>query len=104
MLTRKDSGLVARPESLAATFSRRFSNRRLRSASRIFCFTSSFYLLRRAFLSLILHASSGGSLVRPISLYLLAALMDKCKHCLHSLNNVYICPLLYPLFISLCKQ
>ncbi|GIY79332.1 hypothetical protein CEXT_557001 [Caerostris extrusa] len=45
MLTRTDSGLVARPESFAATFSMRFSNRRLRSASRIFCFTSGFCLL-----------------------------------------------------------
>ncbi|GIY83274.1 hypothetical protein CEXT_241261 [Caerostris extrusa] len=43
----------------------------------------------------LLSASSGGSLARPIPLYLFDALMDECKHCLHSSIVVFIihCPL-----------
>ncbi|GIY18305.1 hypothetical protein CDAR_589591 [Caerostris darwini] len=69
MLTRTDSGLVALPLSFVATFSRRFSNHYLSSASCIFCFTSDFFLLCRALSSFLLLASSGRSLKQALTKY-----------------------------------
>ncbi|GIY33732.1 uncharacterized protein CDAR_386241 [Caerostris darwini] len=54
-----------------AASSRCFSNRRLCSALRIFCFTSSFCLLQ------VSSSVPRRVVARPILLYLLAALMDK---------------------------